>query len=50
MELAFLFQLLKDEEVFPVAEVLHAGDAVGEGVVDGEFVAAAALFVAWAAE
>ena len=44
MKLAFLLHLLEDEEVVPVAEVLHAGDAVGERVVDGEFVAFAALF------
>ena len=46
LELAFLFQLFKDEKVLPVAEVLHAGDAVGECVGDGEFVALAALVVA----
>ena len=40
VELAFLLQLLVDEKILPVAEVLHAGDAVGEGVGDGEFVAA----------
>ena len=33
----------EDEEIVPVAEVLHAGDAVGERVVDGELVAFAAL-------
>ena len=44
MKLAFFFHLLEDEEVFPIAEVLHAGDAVGECVVDGELVAFAALF------
>ena len=43
LEAAFLFELFVDEEVLPVAEVLHAGDAVGEGVGDGELVALAAL-------
>jgi hypothetical protein len=36
----------KTRKILPVAEVLHAGDAVGEGVGDGQFVAAAALVVA----
>ena len=44
MKLAFFLHLLEDEEVIPVAEVLHAGDAVRERVVDGEFVAFAAFF------
>ena len=44
MKLAFFFHLFEDEEVVPVAEVLHAGDTVGEGVVDGQLVAFAALF------
>ena len=44
MKLAFLFHLLEDEEVLPVAEVLHAGDAVGECVGDGELVAFATVF------
>ncbi len=43
-KLAFLLHLLEDEEVFPVTEVLHAGDAVLERVGDGEFVAFAAVF------
>ena len=44
MKLSIFLHLLEDEEVFPVAEVLHAGDAVGEGIMDSEFVAFAALF------
>ena len=46
MEFALLLHLFEDQEVLPVAEVLHAGDAVGERVGDGEFVAFAALVVA----
>ncbi len=46
MELAFLFELLEDEEIVPVAEVLHAGYAVREGVGDGQLVAAAASVAA----
>ena len=45
VKIAFLLHLFEDEEVFPVAEVLHAGHAVRECVVDREFVALAALFV-----
>ncbi len=44
MKFSFLFHLLEDEEVFPIAEVLHAGDAMCERVLDGEFVAFASLF------
>ena len=43
-ELSFLLHLLEDQEEIPVAEVLRAGDAVRERVVDGEFSAAAAFF------
>ena len=46
IELALLFELFEDEKVLPVAEVLHAGYAVGEGVGDGQLVAAPALVVA----
>ena len=46
VEFAFLLQFFVDEEVLPVAEVLHAGDAVGERIGDGELVALAALLVA----
>ena len=46
MELALFFQLFKDKEVVPVAEVLDAGDAVGEGVGYCEFVAATTFIVA----
>ena len=47
MKFAFLFHLLEGEEVLPVTEVLHAGDAVGEGVFDGEFIALAPLLGGW---
>ncbi len=43
LEVAFFFQFFVDEEILPVAEVLHAGDAVGERVGDGELVALAAF-------
>ncbi len=46
VELALFFHLLEDQKILPVAEVLHAGDAVREGVGDGQLVAAAALVVA----
>ncbi len=43
MKLALLFHLLENEEILPVTEVLDAGDTMGEGVFDGEFIAIAAL-------
>ncbi len=42
MEFAGFFEVLHGQEVFPVGEVLHGGDAVGEGVGDGYFEGAAA--------
>jgi len=36
VELVGVFQLFEGQEVFPFGVVLDAGDAVGEGVVDGE--------------
>ncbi len=50
VQLPLLFQLLENEEILPIAVVLHAGDAVGERIGNGQFVAAAALVVAGGAE
>ena len=35
-EFVFVLEAFEDEEVFPVGDVLDGGDAVGEGVRDGE--------------
>ena len=44
MEFVVVFEVFEDEEVVPVGEVLDGGDAVGEGVGDGDFEGLAALF------
>ena len=36
VQLSAAFHRLENEPVFPVGEILHAGDAVGEGIGDGE--------------
>src|SRR5208282_235270 len=47
LECAFPFHLFENEEVLPVAEILHARDAVRNSVGDGEFVAALPLLARW---
>ncbi len=39
-----MFEVFEDEEVVPVGVVLDGGDAVGEGVGDGDSEGFAALF------
>ena len=39
MQAALVLQLFEDQEILPVAEVLHAGYAMRQSIGDGEFVA-----------
>jgi len=41
-ELTFFLHLFEDEEIVPVGVILHGGDAVDKGVVDGDFKGTAA--------
>ena len=50
VQLSFFLHLLENQEEIPITEVLHAGDAVRQRVVDGQFSAAAAFFGSWAEE